>query len=194
MRVRNHGKYTNMSRFNPRAIATCDRSGFVVQHSKLVKQMEYNGQGLFWTGYWVYPKFLDKPNPQNLAPRVKLDPKPILNSKPDNIVGAQTTIATSVGVLTLDVSGGSDVTLTVDQFSNYGSFNFTGTLTADIVITVPNLLREFYANNLTQGDFTLRMKIIDNSSLPLTIPHASTTSLLGPVVFNTLYNLRITSI
>jgi hypothetical protein len=192
MRVKNHGKYTNMSRFNPRAIARCDTSGMMVAHSKLIKQMEYQGQGLVWTGYYVNPKFATQPNPQNLTPRVKLDPKPILNSRPDNIIGAELTIASSVGILTLDVSGSSDVTLTDDQFSNYGSFNFTGTLTGNIVIYVPNLLREFYANNLTQGAFTLGMQILNNSSVPLTIPPASTTTtLLGPVVVNTLNNLRI---
>src|SRR5271156_326666 len=110
MRVRNHGKYTSMSKNNPRAIGRCDRSGLMVQQSKLVKQMEYSGKGLFWTGSLVYPKFLDQPNMQNLAPRIKVDPKPIPNSRPDSQINNQNTLATSVGVLTLDVSASVDVT------------------------------------------------------------------------------------
>lgn len=190
MRVRNHGKYTNMSKNKPRAIARCDYSGLMVQHAKLIRQMEYRGQGLVWTGYLVNPKFADEPNPQNLTPRVKLDPKPIVDARPDNIIDAQNTLATSVGVLTVDVSGDSNVTLTADQFSNNGSFNFTGILTGNIVVYVPNLLRQFYANNLTSGPFTLGMQLIGNVSLPLTIPYASPTTLLGPLVSNTLINLQ----
>jgi len=190
MRVRNHGKYTNMSRNKPRAIARCDYSGLMVQHSSLIRQMQYSGRGLVWTGYLVNPKFADDPNPQNLTPRVKLDPKPITNARPDNIIDAQNTLATSVGVLTLDVSGNSDVTLTIDQFANNGSFNFTGVLTGNIVVYVPNLLSQFYANNLTTGNFTLGMQITGNISVPLTIPYASPTTLLGPLVGNTLLSLQ----
>jgi hypothetical protein len=190
MRVRNHGKYTNMRRNNPRAIARCDYSGLMVQHSNMIRQMEYRGQGLVWTGYLVNPKFADQPNPQNLTPRVKLDPVPIPNARPDNIIDAQNTLATSVGVLTLDVSGNSNVTLTVEPFSTNGSFNFRGVLTGNIVVYVPNLLSQFYANNFTTGGFTLGMQLIGNVSVPLTIPPASTTTLLGPLVGNTLLSLQ----
>lgn len=190
MRVRNHGKYTNMRMNQPRAIARCATSDFMVQHASLQKQYRFAGSGLVDTGYLVHPKFLDKPNPQNLTPRIKLDPKPIANARPDNIIDAQNTLATSVGVLTLDVSASIDITLTIDQFVNYGSYNFIGELTADIVVYVPNLLRQFYANKLTTGDFTLGMQLIGNSSLPLTIPPASPTTLLGPLVGNNLINLQ----
>lgn len=191
MRTRNHGKYTNMSRYRPRAIAVCDYSGFFVQHSKLIKQMEYRGTGLVWTGYYVLPKFSDIPNPQNLTPRVRLDPKPVLNARPDNIVWQQETIETCVGILTLDVSGGNDQTLTLDQFVNHGSFNFIGTLTADIFVYVPNITKEFYANNFTNGGFNLKMQLIGNEILPLTIPLLTNKNLLGPVVVNTTTNLKI---
>jgi hypothetical protein len=113
-----------------------------------------------------------------------------MNARPDSIVDAQNTLATSVGVLTLDVSGNNDVTLTVDQFSNNGSFNFTGELTGNIVVYVPNLFNQFYANNLTTGAFTLGMQLVGNVSLPLIIPYASPTTLLGPLVGNTFNNLQ----
>lgn len=190
LRVRNHGKYTNLSRSNPRAIARCDYSGFMVQHASLIRQMEYRGKSLVFTGFYVHPKFADQPNPQNLTPRIKLDPQPIRNPRPDNIIDNQNTLETSVGVLNLDVSPSVDITLTFDQFANHGSFNFRGELTANIVIYVPNLMQQFYANNLTTGNFTLGMQIIGNVSPPLTIPPASPTTLLGPVVGNTLFNLE----
>lgn len=152
--------------------------------------MEYRGRGLVFTGFLVNPKFADRPNPQNLTPRIKLDPKPVMNARPDSIVDAQNTLATSVGVLTIDVSGNNDVTLTVDQFSNNGSFNFTGALTGNIVIYVPNVFNQFYANNLTTGTFTLGMQLTGNVSQPLIIPYASPTTLLGPLVGNTLLSLQ----
>ncbi len=190
MRVRNHGKYTNMSKNKPRAVATCQRSDLLVQHSSLVKQMDYSGQGEYWTGLWVNPKFEDVPNPQKLAPRVKLDPVPVRHSLPDTLINAQNTLATSVGVLNLDVSGDTNVNITVDQFQNNGSFNFTGILTGNIVVYVPNLMNQFYANNLTAGPFTLGMQLIGNVTPPLIIPYASPTTLLGPLVGNTLLSLQ----
>jgi hypothetical protein len=181
-----------MSVRSPRAIGTCDYSGFLVQHSSLIKQMEYSGAGLVWTGYYVHPKFADQPNPQNLSPPIVRDPKPILNARPDNIIDAETTIATSVGVLNVTV-GAIDITLTIDEFSNHGSFNFVGVLTADIVIYVPNLIRNFYANNLTTGNFTLSMQLSGNITPPLTIPYASPTTLLGPLIGNSGFNLQFTN-
>ena len=86
MGFKHHGKYTHMNKRAPSAIARCDHSGMMVKHSMLQKQMQYSGAGLYWTGLWVYPKFLDKPNPQNLAPRVKLDPVPVPHAKPDEMV------------------------------------------------------------------------------------------------------------
>ena|ERR1700760_4225114 len=190
MRVRNHGKYTNMSKKSPRAIARCDYSGLMVRHGNLVKQMQYRGQGLVFTGFLVNPKFADKPNAQELTPRVKLDPVPILFPRPDNLVNQQTTLATSVGVLNLDVGGNANITLTPEQFNN-GSFNFTGVLTGDIVIFVPNVFNQFYANNLTTGAFSLSMQLIGNNVADaLVIPYASSTTRLGPLVGNTLLNLQ----
>lgn len=188
MQVRNHGKYTKMIQKSPRGIARCDYSGLMTRHCDLVRQMEYRGTGLVWNGYMVNPKFVDVPNPQNLVPLIKLDPVPIPNARPDNIVDAQTTIATSVGVLTLDVSGGANITLTETQFDN-GEFNFTGVLTGNIIIYVPNTYNQFFANNLTTGGFTLSMQLIGNATPVLTIPSADPITLQGPTVVNTFFNL-----
>jgi hypothetical protein len=189
MRVRNHGKYTHMRKNDPRGIALCDYSGLMVRHADLIRQMEYRGTGLVWTGFLVYKKFADKPNAQNLTPLIKLDPVPLPNSRPDSEVDAQTTIASSTGALTLDVSGNANVILTEDQFDN-GSLTFTGALTGDIIIQFPNTFNQFYANNLTTGDYTLGMQSLGNLNFVLTIPAADSVSLLGPMVVNTTTNLQ----
>lgn len=189
MQVRNHGKYTKMNKYSPRAIGTCQASGLMVRHCDMELQKEYMGTGLVSTGRLVNPKFLDKPNPQNLTPRIKLDPVPIPSARPDSQIDAQGTLATSVGVLTLDVSGNSDITLTPEQFDN-GEFNFTGILTGNITIYVPNTYNQFYANNLTTGGFTLSMQILGNPSGALVIPLAPPAPLKGPTVVNTFFNLQ----
>ena len=68
---------------NPVAAARCDHTNFIVGNDELVKQMEYRGDALVWTGLWVAKRFADKPNPQGLVPRLKPDPAPIRNPRPD---------------------------------------------------------------------------------------------------------------
>ena len=189
MQVRNHGKYTKMNKNSPRAIGTCQGSGLMARLSDIVIQKEYRGRGLVSTGKRIYKKFLDDPNPQNLTPRIKLDPVPVPNARPDNQIEAQGTLATSVGVLSLDVSGNSNITLTTEQFDN-GEFNFTGVLTGNIIIYVPNTYNQFFANNLTTGGFILSMQIEGMSSGALVIPPAPPAPLKGPMVVNTFINLK----
>jgi len=193
MQVRNHGKYTKMLKNNPRGIARCDYSGLMVRHSDLIRQMEYRGTGLVWTGYLVNPKFADKPNPQNLVPLILFsapDPVPLKNSRPDSQIDAQNTIAASTGAISIDVSGSSNIILTYEQFNN-GSISFTGTLTGNILVILPATYNQFYANNLTAGNFTLGLQIIGNSNYTLDLPAANPVTLLGPMVVNTSLNLQI---
>lgn len=192
MNVNAHGKYTRTNRRIPAAIATCDYSGMIVQHSDLVMQRDYNAKGLYDKNLWVHPKFADRPNPQFLTPRIKIDPAPLKNARPDRYVGSQTTLATTVGVLNLDVGGNTDVTMSNDDYVNNGSFNFTGELTGNVVIYVPAIAKQFYANNMTTGAFTLGMQIIANSMPPVLIPLASPSTQLGPVVSNSAFTLQLT--
>lgn len=78
-----HGKYTRFSKSKPRAYAVCDLSGLWCMHSDLRKHMDYAGEGLVWKGYWVNKRFLDKPNPQLLAPKIYADPYPIPYPRPE---------------------------------------------------------------------------------------------------------------
>ena len=82
--LRQKGKYTKIDRNNPLAVARCDYSGFLCRHSDLIKQMEYRGKALVWTGFWVNKVFADKPNPQNITPVLLPDPYPIYSPRPDD--------------------------------------------------------------------------------------------------------------
>lgn len=77
-----HPKYTNVDPNHPEAVAQCDYSGLIGMHRNLVKQMEYSGKGLYWTGYWVLENFADLPNPQKMTYQVKMDPVPVRYPRP----------------------------------------------------------------------------------------------------------------
>lgn len=163
MQVRNHGKYTKMLKNNPRAIGRCDYSGLMVQQLSMKDQYQYAGQGLVKTGYRVSPKFYDQPNPQNLTPLIKLDPVPIIQARPDNEIDA-----VQPQVLFLDISGNSNIVLTLDQFRN-SRFIFTGALTGNVIVFVPGTFNDFFVENRTTGGFTLFMQISNNSASIVTL-------------------------
>jgi hypothetical protein len=71
---------------NPISVAKCDISGFIVPRNELVRQMQYRGNRLVWTGFWVWNRFADIPNPQMLTPILPPDPVAVQNppAKHDN--------------------------------------------------------------------------------------------------------------
>lgn len=71
------GKYYDVDINNPGAKGICDRSGFAFNHKDLVKQMEWRGESLEWTGLMVGRPFLDKPNEQLRTPEIGPDSVPI---------------------------------------------------------------------------------------------------------------------
>ena len=81
MKMISSGRYMRIPYNKPDACGMCDLSGMMVRHSDLIKQMEYRGTGLVWTGLWVHKDLADKPNPQGLAPLIYGDPKPINNPR-----------------------------------------------------------------------------------------------------------------
>jgi hypothetical protein len=190
MQVRNHGKYTKMRMKDPRGIARCDYSGLMVRHSDLVKQMQYRGTGLVWTGLMVAPQFADKPNPQELIPLIRLDPVPLENPRPDSQIDAQPTIASSTGEISIDVSNPANRNLTLEQFDN-GIINFTGQLLDNIIVTLPASYNQFFANNLTTGGFSMGLQILNATNFTLNIPVANPVTKQGPMVVNTSLNLQI---
>lgn len=66
---------------HPEAWGKDDITGLPVMHEDMIKQMEYIGNGLAWTGFMVHHKDADQPNPQLIPPRLKPDPLPIPNPR-----------------------------------------------------------------------------------------------------------------
>lgn len=82
------GRYIKFNPRKPKAWAVCDYSGMYCMHHDLVKQMQYAGNGLIWTGLLVNKEFADIPNPQMLTPILMPDPIPIEMPRPDNVIAA----------------------------------------------------------------------------------------------------------
>lgn len=73
--------------FNPdirdfSALGQCDISKFVVYKDDMVPYLEYAGNSLYNTGILAHKMFVDEPQPANLAPRILLDPEPVMNPRP----------------------------------------------------------------------------------------------------------------
>ncbi len=75
--------YNRIDPHNPKALAMCDRSGFLCRYADLRQQMEYRGNDLVWTGLMVYKDFLDKPQHQNKIPPFIPNMIPVRNPRPD---------------------------------------------------------------------------------------------------------------
>jgi len=83
LRFGQHGKLTDFDFDNVMASAFCDRTNMQCMHHDLVRQMEFGGSGLYFTGYLVHKDFIDEPNPQNLAPRPNNDPTAVPFPRPN---------------------------------------------------------------------------------------------------------------
>lgn len=79
--INRRGRYYRVDVNNPQAKGICDRSGFAFNQSDLIKQMEWRGESLEWTGLTVGRPFLDEPNEQFRTPEVGPDSIPVENPK-----------------------------------------------------------------------------------------------------------------
>ena len=77
------GEYVKKNVIEP--VGVCDYSGFPFSRSDLVKQYEWRGNQLVWTGAIVGRPFVDEPNEQNRPPQIKGDPKVVQNPRPFGI-------------------------------------------------------------------------------------------------------------
>ena len=68
---------------NPNALGICDYSGFAFNRKDLVEQMEWRGNNLVGTNFFVGRQYLDTPQEQYRPPLVKSDPKPIYKPRPE---------------------------------------------------------------------------------------------------------------
>jgi hypothetical protein len=80
------GKHVRIDPNNPEAVGMCDRSGFLYMRKDLVKQMEWRGNDLVWTGFFVGRDQLDVPNQQSRTPILKPDPVPVKDPRPPRYV------------------------------------------------------------------------------------------------------------
>lgn len=76
------GRYVKKGSLEP--IGVCDYSGFFFSKSDLIKQMEWRGNSLIWTGFMVGRPFLDVPSEQNRPPLIRDDPKIVDNARPND--------------------------------------------------------------------------------------------------------------
>ena len=81
MSIRYRGRIPIVDPNDPQSWAKDDITGLPVMHPDMIKQMEYIGNGLAWTGMMVHYKDADQPNPQLIPPRLKVDPVPIDNPR-----------------------------------------------------------------------------------------------------------------
>lgn len=75
------GKYVTVDKDNPEAVGICDYSGFVFPRKDLIRQMEWRGNRLVWTGFLVGRPYVDQPNPQLRPPILPPDPIPVINPR-----------------------------------------------------------------------------------------------------------------
>lgn len=78
------GKHVRIDPWHPEAVGICDYTGFVHMRKDLVKQMEWRGDALVWTGFYVGRDYLDKPNPQLRPPPIIGDPFPVHDPRPEH--------------------------------------------------------------------------------------------------------------
>lgn len=76
------GKRYKVDMRNPLGYGICDKTQFIMRHCDMVKQMEYMGNDLQWTGYMVGKWYADKPNPSLRPVILKPDPVPLINPRP----------------------------------------------------------------------------------------------------------------
>lgn len=84
-------------------------------------------------------------------------PTPALGDNSTKISTTAFVQGTVNGISTISVAGGSNVTLTAVQ-AGQGTLVFTGALTANIAVIVPNTAAKWEVSNQTTGAFTLTVK------------------------------------
>ena len=127
---------------------------------------------------WLYTQINDiltgEVIPTGLAPLLS----PVFTGAPeaptpalgDNSLKLSTTAfvqGTLAGVLALSVAGGTNVSLSAVQAGN-GIFNFTGALTANIAVILPNTSGKWIVENNTTGAFTLTVKTAAGTGVAVT--------------------------
>ena len=166
---------------NPQSWGKDDKTGLPVMHPDMVKQYEYIGNGLAWTGFMVHYKDADQPNPQLIPPRLKVDPIPIPNVRylqfpelpniPNNLAVASVTSTT--------VSLTWDAVTLVDAYAVKWASNYASGETTDI------LNNSYTITNLTPGtQYLVYVASIGDNTSTVTIEF-STSAFSDPIFATT---------
>lgn len=78
MSYRPKGKHVSINDAAPQALGICDATGFVFKRIDLVREMQWRGNALIWTGFLVGRPYVDKPNEQLRPPIYPPDPVPVM--------------------------------------------------------------------------------------------------------------------
>ena len=82
MTMRPKGKHVKqIDVWSPNALAICDYTQFIFERRHLIKQYEWRGNRLVWTGFLVGKPYADIPNEQLRPPLIKPDPIPVRNPR-----------------------------------------------------------------------------------------------------------------
>jgi len=95
MSDRPKGKHVFVDQDSPQALGICDKTGFVFKRIDLIRQMEWRGNALTWTGFMVGKPYVDIPNEQLRPPILPPDPVPVKwprTQKPSAVYWANQTV------------------------------------------------------------------------------------------------------
>lgn len=81
MSYRPKGKHVRITPSSPEALGMCDYTQMVFNRSDLVKQMEWRGDAIQWTGFYVGRPYADVPNAQLRPDILPPDPIPVMEPR-----------------------------------------------------------------------------------------------------------------
>ena len=76
-------RYGHLDRMNPEAAARCDRGGEIRKRSELMKEMFWAGNRLMPSGFLCCAQHIDRPQPQDRIPPIRIDPVPVDSPRPN---------------------------------------------------------------------------------------------------------------
>jgi hypothetical protein len=184
MTVRYRGRIPVVDPDHPEAWGKDDITGLPVMHTDMIKQMEYIGNGLAWTGFMVHHKDADQPNPQLIPPRLKPDPLPI-----DNPRYLQFPELPSIPTgLTVTGFTSTSITVTWDQVPGIPSYVIGWTSIWSFGETRGIVPTTYTINGLSPGN-TYAVAVASTANNTSETTNEFTTSAFSPVISVTLPTL-----